>query len=173
MDRNFTLSSPGQDLPCSVQPLPQFFWSPRHRPATGSQCWCWSSGGLPRPLHVSRVHHLLLESGLDGALDQWQRLLRARDCSKKGPWYPGFQTSPLTCRPLIPAQMEPYPSPLQELGWGSPGFSPCPLFFPTSFSHPLSNQARSIKEQGLAAELGETNSPEGRRGLERRGRQGM
>lgn len=53
---------------------------------------------------------------------------------QEGPWYPGFQTSPLTCRPLIPAQMEPYPSPLQELGWGSPWFIHPVL---SSFQHPF------------------------------------
>lgn len=47
----------------------------------------------------------------------------------------------------------------------------CPV--PPSRPHPSSshspgNQTRSIKEKDLAAVQGETNGPEGRRGLERR-----
>lgn len=72
--------------------------------------------------------------------------------------------------------MGPYLSPTLSTpgtGVGRPWFIHPACLSQHPFSHSLSNQTRSIKEQGLAAELRETNSPEGRRGLERRGWLGM
>ena len=71
-----------------------------------------------------------------------------------------------------PAQAQPGPYPLPTFKT-SPGSSiPSPLSHPPS-SHSPGNQTRLIKEKDLAAVQGETNRPEGRRGLERsRRRQG-
>lgn len=74
-------------------------------------------------------------------------------------------------RPLLILIRPPSPSPSRTLPLPtfktSPGSSiPSTLSHPPS-SHSPGNQTRLIKEKDLAAVQGETNSPEGRRGLER------
>lgn len=113
-----------------------------------------------------------LRTGLGAAPDQRQQLFRAL----KAPRRQGFFYI-LTSDPPAP-----HPSPGLTKGtslhcnnWGVAGSGLFALFSlpQPPFSHPPSNQTRSIKEQDLAAELGETNSLEGRRGLERNGSLGM
>ena len=94
---------------------------------------------------------------------QWQLRVRAQGCSRKHHSFPSPPHS----------YQAPSPSPSRTLLLPtfktSPGLSiPSPLSHPPS-SHSPGNQTRLIKEKDLAAVQGETNSPEGRRGLGRSG----
>ncbi|KAL4691458.1 hypothetical protein H8957_017104, partial [Semnopithecus entellus] len=132
----------------------------------------WSSPGLA---HLSgySAGSLLLEggdkSGMDGAPGQWQLGLSAQDCGRK---YQGFLSPLLTpTKPSGPIPGGTLPLPIPR-NWGRPS---CHLSVLSHLSlppasHSPGNQTRPIKEKELAAVQGETNGPEGRRGLERRRR---